>query len=166
MGRLVGSVEPNTETMRAFILVGPPASGKTSYVHTLRRKVSGLVHIEGDKIREGILEECPDEGYYSKLQDGIESAIADAAGSGNDVVVDGCNYSVDIRQWLAAILQSYGYSNIEVIVLLPSLSSCLQWNQKRKRQVPDYVVKMMHRDVRNSLPTIGTEGYSNVEFVH
>ena len=166
MGRLVGSVVSDAETMRAFILVGPPASGKTSYVHTLRRRIPGLVHIEGDCIREGILEENPDEGYYGKLQDGIEGAIAEAAESGKDVVVDGCNYSADIRLWLATILQSYGYGTIEVIVLLPSLSSCLQWNQKRKRQVPDYVIKIMYKDIRRCLPTIEEEGYCNVEFVH
>jgi len=152
--------------MRAFILVGPPASGKTSYVQTLRRKIPGLVHIEGDCIREGILRECPDEGYYGKLQNGIEVAIAEAAEGGNEVVIDGCNYSVDIRQWLSTILQSYGYSNIEVIVLLPSLSSCLQWNKKRQRQVPDYIIRLMYKDVRRCLPTIEEEGYCNVEFVH
>lgn len=152
--------------MKAFMMVGPPAAGKTSYVQTLRQKHPDLRHIEGDKIREQLLADGAEENYYIALQDGIESAVADACGNGNSVVIDGCNYRGDYRGEMVTLLRSYGYDRVDAIVMLPSLKTCLSRNARRKRVVPDYVVRQMHKDVRASLGVIESENFDSVTFIH
>jgi predicted kinase len=64
------------------------------------------------------------------------------------------------------MLRSYGYFNVEAVVINPSLATCLARNfQRADRNVPDYVVKEMHEKLQKSLKGISNEDFDKVSYV-
>ena len=64
------------------------------------------------------------------------------------------------------MLKSYGYTEIEAVVIETPLAKCLERNSSRERKVPDHVVKQMHSDLTQSIKTIQSEPFTRWNFIY
>ena len=150
--------------MKAFVMVGAPGSGKSTYAGELVLCENATI-ICGDSIREELYGSADVQGTWAEIHDKIEEYVEECAGHGWPIVLDGTHYRASYRKEAIALLRSYGYNHIEAVVCNPSLATCLARNFQRKRHVPDYVIKGIHEKLQSSLGFIGIEGFSQVTFV-
>jgi predicted kinase len=150
--------------MRAWVLAGAPGSGKSTQAQKIADIENASV-VSGDRIRYELYgDECI-QGNWAEIHDEIEAQVADAAALGRPVILDGTHYRATYREEAVAMLRSYGYDNIEVVVCNPSLATCLARNFQRSRHVPDYVIKEMHSKLQSSLKNIYDEPFDRFNFV-
>jgi hypothetical protein len=80
--------------------------------------------------------------------------------------LDGTHYLREYREEAVALLRSYGYQNVEAVVMDASLATCLARNFQRTRNVPDYIIKSTHEKLQRSLPKILSENFTRCNFVY
>ena len=151
--------------MEAFVMVGAPGSGKSTYAGELVLRENATI-ICGDSIREELYGSADVQGNWAEIHDKIEEYVAECASHGWPVVLDGTHYRASYRKEALTLLRSYGYTTITAVVIEASLAKCLAQNFKRKRHVPDYVIKGIHEKLQSSLKFIDTEGFSHITYVY
>ena len=147
--------------MKAYVLVGAPGSGKSTLAADLAESENAVV-ISGDAVREELYGDAAIQGQWSEIADRIDELVSESCGL--PVILDSTHYLASYRREALALLRSYGYTDVTAVVLNPSLATCLARNFKRKRNVPDYVIKGMHSKLQTSLNTLDTEGFNHVVF--
>ena len=150
--------------MEAFVMVGCPGSGKSTYAGELVLRENATI-ICGDSIREELYGDASIQGNWTEIHDKIEEYVAECASHGWPVVLDGTHYRASYRREAIALLRSYGYTTITAVVIEASLAKCLAQNFKRKRHVPDYVIKGIHEKLQSSLKFIDSEGFSHINYI-
>ena len=149
--------------LTAYVMVGAPGAGKSTYAQKLALKENAVV-VSLDDIRTELLGSPDVQGHWGEIWDLTEEAVSNSCGV--SVVLDGTFYRRDYRSEAIQLLRSYGYERVEAVVVDSSLPTCLARNFKRSRHVPDYVIKKMHEKLQNSLRTIGHEDFDRVTFVY
>jgi len=151
------------EKTTAFVMCGIPGAGKSTYAEKLAKTEAAAI-ISGDEIRFELYGDSQIQGNWGEIWREIEQQVADF--SDGNVIIDGTHCRADYRAEIITLLRSYGYTNIEAVVLDVSLATALARNFKRTRSVPDYVVKQMHEDLQRSLKGIMSEPFSRLNFVY
>ena len=149
--------------LTAYVLVGPPGSGKSTYAAKLAATENAVI-ISGDDIRSELYGSAEIQGDWGEIWERIDELVSESCGV--PVILDGTHCRKDYRAEAIALLRSYGYDRVEAIVMETSLANCLARNFKRERNVPDYVVKQMHSDLQQSLKTITEEDFECLHFVY
>lgn len=131
--------------MKAVILKGIPASGKTTYVMD---NLQGYIHINKDKLRE----EYPhlSEKEISRKQ---KELIQAAAKKGLYVVVDNTHINPQSLSKVVEVCRKAGYEDIKIIDMFDKLvkevslkeafATCLERNNAREKRVPVSVLYSM-----------------------
>lgn len=151
------------KNLTAYIMVGAPGSGKTTYANELAESENAIV-ISGDDIRAELYGDASIQSDWAEIWDEIDTRVSEACGM--SVILDGTHCREDYRAEAITLLRSYGYDKVEAIVMDATLATCLARNFKRERNVPDYVVKQMHSDLQQSLPTITDEDFDSINFIY
>lgn len=151
------------ENLTAYIMVGTPGSGKTTYANELAESENAIV-ISGDDIRSQLYGDAGIQGDWAEIWDEIDTRVSEACGM--SVILDGTHCRADYRAEAITLLRSYGYDKVEAIVMDATLATCVARNFKRERNVPDYIVKQMHSDLQQSLPTITDEDFDSINFIY
>lgn len=154
-----------TTEMNAYVMVGAPGSGKSTYAGEIVLRENANI-VSGDSIREELYGDASIQGNWVEIHDKIEEYVAECAGLGVPVVLDGTNYRASYRREAIAMLRSYGYTRVEAVVVDSSLATCLARNFKRQRHVPDYVIKGIHEKLQASLRTIDSEDFDNITYIY
>jgi predicted kinase len=149
--------------LTAYVMVGAPGSGKTTYAHELADSENAVV-ISGDDIRSELYGSAEIQGDWAEIWDEIDTRVSEACGM--PVILDGTACRKDYRAEAIVLLRSYGYDRVEAIVMDATLATCLARNFRRERNVPDYIVKQMHSDLQQSLKTITSEDFDFINFVY
>ena len=149
--------------MKAYIMVGAPGAGKSTYAAKLAKRENAVV-ISGDVIRAELYGNENIQGQWVEIHDRIETLVSEAGGK--SVVLDGTHYRSSYRKEAIALLQSYGYSQIEAIVLDVPLERCILQNATRQRGVPRYVLVEMHEKLQASLKDIDKEDFSHIHYIY
>jgi predicted kinase len=150
-------------TPTAYVLVGAPGSGKSTYARKLSETEDAVI-ISGDDIRQELYGSAEVQGNWVEIHDRIEALVAENCH--RSIVLDGTHYRKDYRSEAISLLRSYGYQTVEAIVMDASIATCLSRNFQRTRNVPDYIVKSMHEKLQTSLNTIFTENFDRIQFVY
>ena len=140
-------------------MVGAPGSGKSTLATQLAENENAFV-ISGDEVRTELYGNETNQGNWEEINDRIEELVSEAVGT--PVILDGTHYLSSYRKEAQALLRSYGYDEVEAVVVNPPLEDCIFRNANRHRGVPRHVVLNMHEKLQKSLEFIGTEGFSKV----
>ena len=151
--------------MNAYVMVGAPGSGKSTQAGEIVLRENANI-ISGDSIREELYGSADIQGNWVEIHDKIEEYVAECAEHGVPVVLDGTHYRASYRKQAIALLRSYGYTQIEAVVVDSSLATCLARNFQRTRHVPDYVIKGIHEKLQASLKTIYNEDFNHITFIY
>jgi predicted kinase len=148
--------------LTAYVMVGAPGAGKSTYAHKLAETANAVI-ISGDSIRAELYGDESNQGQWSEIQDRIEEMVSEAVGC--PLVMDGTHYRRDYRRQALTLLQSYGYENVEAVVVNPDLETCILRNATRHRHVPRHVIQRMHDALQSSLRGIEDEGFTQVTYI-
>jgi protein phosphatase len=149
--------------MKAFVMVGAPGAGKSTYAEILSRSYDAVI-ISGDDVRKELFGSAEIQGNWFAIWDRIVELVEGYAD--RNLILDGTHYREDYRAEAITMLRSYGYSDVEAVVVNPSLATCLARNfQRADRNVPDYVVKEMHEKLQKSLGKIDLEDFDKIHYV-
>ena len=146
----------------AYVMIGAPGAGKSTYAAKLA-KLENAVVISGDDICEELFGGKATQGEWVEIHDRIETLVAEACGK--PVILDGTHVRKSYREEAITLLRSYGYNEIEAVVLDVPLETCIMQNATRQRGVPRYVVVEMWEKLQVSLKNINTEQFSFINFI-
>jgi predicted kinase len=131
-----------TAPLRCHLLIGPPASGKTTLAGVLA-ELTGAVVLSSDLLRNELFGDAAVQGPWRDIEVVLHKRIHESVVAGMPVIVDATHAR---RPWRLAITQGLAIpAAVEWIGwwLYTPLSTCLQWNQTRKRLVPEPVIREM-----------------------
>ena len=154
-----------TTDMDAYVMCGPQGAGKSTYAGELVLRENATI-ISGDSIREELFGSADIQGDWVSIHNRIEEYIAECAGRGLTIVLDGTHWKKSYRAEAITLLRSYGYTRIEAVVCNPSLATCMARNWSRKRNVPDYVLKTTYEKFQSSVKNILDEPFDRITFVY
>ena len=149
--------------MNAYIMVGAPGAGKSTYAAKLAETENAVV-ISGDDIRSELYGSAEIQGDWGEIWERIDELVSESCGM--PVILDGTHCRPDYRAEAITMLKSYGYTEIEAVVIETPLAKCLERNSSRERKVPDYVVKQMHSDLTQSVKNIQSEPFTRWNFIY
>ena len=149
--------------MNAYIMVGAPGAGKSTHAAKLAETENAVV-ISGDDIRSELYGSAEIQGDWGEIWERIDELVSESCGM--PVILDGTHCRPDYRAEAITMLKSYGYTEIEAVVIETPLAKCLERNSSRERKVPDYVVKQMHSDLTQSIKTIQSEPFTRWNFIY
>lgn len=151
------------QEVTAYVMVGAPGSGKSTYAAKLAKTENAII-ISGDDVRAELYGSADILGKWHEIWDRIEELVSEAGGV--SVILDGTHCRKDYRAEAIALLRAHGYNRVEAVVIDSSLATCLARNFQRTRHVPDYVIKEMHNNLQQSLKTIMEEDFETTHFVY
>jgi predicted kinase len=150
--------------MKAFVMVGVPGSGKSTHSETLKTEYPDAVIICGDTIREQLYGDANIQGNWVEIHDKIVEALEDNVG--RTIIMDGTHYRASYRKDALTLLQSYGYTDVDAVVINTPLADCLARNAARSRKVPEHVINKMFQSLQASLRGVDKEGFSVLQYIH
>ena len=128
--------------LRCHLLIGAPASGKTTLAAVLA-KLTGSVVLSTDVVRAEMFGDAAVQGPWRDIEVQFHQRICQSVAAGIPVIVDATHAR---RPWRLAITQALALpAPVEWIGwwLYTPLATCLQWNQTRQRLVPEAVIREM-----------------------
>ena len=148
------------KTPELVILVGIPASGKSTYV---KDNFDGYYRVNLDSIHK-MLE--PKEGHNrrnNKIARTIESMVIEhKLECGESVVIDATNLYADSRQKYLDMADQHGAAK-KAVCFEPNVARSVAWNKKRAedggRDVPQHVIEKMAS--KYQMPTL-SQGYDEI----
>ncbi|WP_281635622.1 AAA family ATPase [Flavobacterium marginilacus] len=136
------------KTPTLTILVGCPASGKSTYAEWIVRTEHKTMRISRDEIRFSQFQEVMDAGSESMISKIINRQIKTLLSNGWNVLLDTCNVKMEyIKQPIADFSEM---ANIEFKVFDLSLEELLTRNEKRDRKVPKKVIENMYHQLQKT----------------
>jgi predicted kinase len=149
--------------LTAYVLIGAPGSGKSTYAAKLAEKENAVV-ISGDDIRAELYGDAAIQGDWGEIWERIEERVSECCGM--NVILDGTHYRSAYRKEAITLLRSYGYEEIEAVVIDAPLDRCIMRNAARQRNVPRYVLVEMWEKLQVSLKNISNEDFSHINFIY
>ncbi|MFM2079758.1 MAG: hypothetical protein RLZZ124_44 [Cyanobacteriota bacterium] len=128
--------------LRCHLLIGPPASGKTTLAGVLA-ELTGAVVLSTDRLRGELFGDAAVQGPWRDIEALLHQRIRESVAAGIPVIVDATHAR---RPWRLVITQALDLPvPVEWIGwwLYTPLSTCLQWNHNRTRLVPEPVIREM-----------------------
>jgi len=159
-----------------IILIGVPASGKTSLAEQMLRAANqtgdrhsrSLTHgqtqlISPDRIRAKLYGSEAIQGDWTEIWAQVQQDFTNAAKSQQSVIYDATNYKREYRQNIISLAREHGFTSITGIWLNVPLWICLSRNETRDRVVPEDIVVDMYRTLAYH-PPILAEGFDRILF--
>lgn len=131
---------------RLYMLVGIPASGKSTWAKTQSDK--DVVYICLDKIREKLYGDENIQGEWSEINIELTTQLLNAIKDNKvkTVVYDATNVKSKYRK---EFLNKWGDNFNEkcAVYFPPDLERSKKWNKQRDRQVPEKVIERMYDNI-------------------
>ncbi len=147
--------------MLCHILIGCPSSGKSTLAETIVKNHPHYTIISTDRIRQQLFGDETIQGNWSEIETEVFQQIEASLHHNQPLIYDATNAK---RPWRFALLNHLNrYQNIDWLgwYLQTPLSTCLQWNQHRERNVPEAVIRRMSQHLKQ-FPPIAAEGFATV----
>ncbi|MCT0212442.1 MULTISPECIES: ATP-binding protein [unclassified Synechococcus] len=134
--------------LSCHLLIGPPASGKTTLANELAPLLTPAgdppaVVLSTDRIRADVFGDAAVQGPWLEIRERLLEQLRQEVAAGRPVILDATHAR---RPWRLAYTQALELpAPVEWIGwwLHTSESQCLAWNKTRQRQVPEPVIREM-----------------------
>jgi predicted kinase len=137
-----------------FLLIGLPASGKSTLTKQLLAQCPQMSLISTDAIR-GQLFGCEAvQGPWLLIWLEIERQFQQAIATANTAIFDATNAQRRHRREVIALARESGFTQIRGIWVDTPVWLCLARNKRRSRQVPEEIILRMHRQLRDAPPSL------------
>lgn len=147
---------------KAVVMCGIPGSGKSTYAAKLAREHNYVI-VSGDDVSRELFGSDPSRKSWGPIWDRLAELIEENCH--RNVIIDGVHASRSYRAETLTLLESYGYRNIELIVIDCTLEKALRQNAQRDRNVEEWVIRAMHKELCHGLETVCTEGFTKITFL-
>lgn len=124
---------------KLFMLVGLPASGKTTCGKRLAEVEDALI-VSSDEIRKELLGNQNDQTKNEEIFKEVESRIINGLKEKN-VIYDATN--INYKRRMAFLQKIKDVEKIALLIATP-YDECIERNNKRERKVPEDVIKRMY----------------------
>lgn len=124
------------------MMVGLPASGKSTYAKQLAEKMPATV-FSSDELREEMFGDVDNQKNNQKLFQELHKRIKECLKSGNNAIYDATNISSKRRRGFLSELKNIDCIK-KCVIMATSYEQCLENNRNRDRVVPEWVVKRMY----------------------
>lgn len=144
-----------------LFLIGCPSSGKSTLAHQLIKQTPNYRIISTDQIRQQLFRDEFIQGNWQLIETEILNQVQQALTAGHSIIYDATNAK---RSWRMDLLQKLKFiDNLDIIGLhlQTPLEICKQWNQKRQRQVPEFIVESYYQALKQ-FPPIPAEGFTAI----
>jgi predicted kinase len=152
----------DSSPLRCHLLIGPPASGKSTLAAVLARLVGGRV-LATDALRAELFGDAATQGPWAAVEALLHQRIEQAVAAGVPVILDATHCQ---RPWRLAITQALPLpAPVQWIGwwLTTPLEQCLAWNQQRAQPVPPEVITRMVGHLSNrQRPPHRQEGFAQL----
>ena len=128
--------------MRAYVTIGIPGSGKSTWASQ-----QSALEINLDECREQVCGNAADQSATPAAVALRDKLIREAAANGQDIVLSDTNLNHQFRLLLVADLLHLGY-DVCYVVFDVSADQAKAWNKLRDRVVPEHVIDRMYRQMR------------------
>ena len=149
-------------TPALYLMVGPPGSGKTSYI---RKYLTGALRISLDDLRL-MLSGRPFDFRYEQIVSVVGEVVTRALLSGlrewrRDGVFDATNVTREWRSRSLVVAQEYDLPVVAILLDTP-MEVALARNRRRRRKVPEDVIERFYRQLE---PPSVDEGFEEIVIV-
>lgn len=137
---------PESQPLRCHLLIGPPASGKSTLAGVLAG-LTGATVLNTDALRAELFGDASTQGPWDAIEQLLHQRLREAVAAGTAVILDATHCQ---RPWRLAITQALELpAPVQWIGwwLTTPLEQCLEWNQQRERQVEEEVITRMHANL-------------------
>ena len=146
-----------TNNIQCSLLVGIPASGKSTYAQHLAT-VQGAVIVSTDAIRLKLYGNEEVQGNWSEIERELHRLIKHYVALNVPVIVDATHTKPEHRKQLLSLSSRIKWA---CYWLDTDLNECQDRNQARARKVPRQVIKNMYNQLKLTPPT-KSEGFTNI----
>ncbi len=145
-------------------LIGVPGSGKSTFAAALA-KLGNYVVISTDEIRTALYGNAAIQGNWNEVENQALLLIQQAQTSGKSVIYDATNFKRAFRMdFLMKVAHRGETAPLNWIAwhLKTPIETCIEWNQKRDRIVPQSIIENMSKLLLN-FPPLTAEGFATIE---
>lgn len=150
----------------AHFLIGTPGSGKSTFAKLIS-SLGNCEIISTDEIREELYGDATIQGEWQKIEATAIHRICTALREGKSIIYDATNFKrcfrIDFLLKINSELAEWKLTQPNWIAwyLQTPLSTCMEWNQQRQRQVPPHIIESMYKLLQDFPPITG-EGFTAV----
>ena len=144
-------------TIKCFLLVGIPASGKSTFAKQLATEEDAVI-LSTDSIRAKLYGNESIQGKWSDIERELHKSIKHYISLNVPVIVDATHTKPEHRKPLLNLSSRIKWA---CYWLDADLSDCLERNQARTRTVPSHVIESMYNQLKLTPPAM-VEGFENV----
>lgn len=137
-------ISPSIPTF--YMLVGLPASGKSTLAETLSTYLNDVIILSSDKARVMLYNDINDQTHNQEVFDFLHKCTFDNLSSGKSVIFDATNISYKKRTLLLNEINNVHHIKCNKVCYLIATpyENCLINNKNRDSIVPDDVIKKMY----------------------
>lgn len=159
------SNQKNTSRPVLMILIGIPASGKSSFVETLK---DSYQIVNGDKIRRQIFNVQWDEDLEHFVWEIAKLQTRSHLRNGRNVIIDATNLKGERRKIFTEIGQEFNAIIYGMIFLVPfDIALRRDMNREEGKKVGKEVMELMKKDYMrlwDDLSILFSEGFEHLKF--
>ncbi|MEB3342669.1 AAA family ATPase [Okeania sp.] len=147
---------------RLIILIGLPASGKSTLARKIVSRYPQCQLISTDAIRAQLFGDETIQGLWLKVWQEVQQQFHQAVNQTSLAIYDATNTQRRGRREVIDQARETGFSQIIGLWVDKSLQLCLERNKQRQRQVPEEVIMKMSRQLIDVPPSCA-EGFDEVK---
>lgn len=145
-----------------YIMVGLPASGKSTYADKLCKENPDIIIHSSDKLREELYGDENTQEHNADLFVELHRRIKRDLSAGKSVIYDATNINKKRRRAFLSELKNIKCKKVCVCIATP-YELCLKYNKERNRYVPEDVIKRMYM---NWCPPSFDEGFDDIRLIY
>ena len=140
-----------TQTLLCHLLVGLPASGKSTFAQQLNQQMPNSVIISTDTIRQRLYGDEKIQGSWSQIEQIVIEQVRLAITYEQTAIYDATNVRFD---WRSSFLDKVSDLNAEWIAwwIDTPVNVCKYRNKHRARQVPTEIINTYYDDLQQYPP--------------
>ena len=146
-----------TQSTLCHLLIGLPASGKSTFARQLNQQIPNSVIVSTDTIRERLFGDEKIQGDWNQVENMVIEHVRLAIKYKQIVIYDATNVQL---AWRNSFLDKVSDLNSEWIAwwIKTPVNVCKNWNKYRSRRVPNQILNTYYEYLLESPPTV-EEGF-------